>query len=74
MNSRPTFGQWLKQSWIDMVTMIILATIAGVVSHGQPIFFSSWIPSFHHHASYEDLKPFEIQQLEIGSRIFCKSH
>jgi diacylglycerol diphosphate phosphatase/phosphatidate phosphatase len=26
-NSRPTFGQWLKQTWIDIITMIILGAI-----------------------------------------------
>lgn len=26
-NSRPTFGQWLKQTWVDLLTMIILGAI-----------------------------------------------
>lgn len=74
MNSRPTFGQWLQQSWIDLVTMIILAVIAGVVSHSQSICLSSWIPSFHHHVSYEDLRSVEIQQLEMRSMMFWMSY
>lgn len=35
-NSRPTFGQWLKQTWIDIITMIILGAIGLGVSHGLP--------------------------------------
>jgi diacylglycerol diphosphate phosphatase/phosphatidate phosphatase len=31
-NSRPTFGQWLKQTWIDIITMIILGAIGLGVS------------------------------------------
>jgi diacylglycerol diphosphate phosphatase/phosphatidate phosphatase len=31
-NSRPTFGQWLKQTWIDILTMIILGAIGLGVS------------------------------------------
>jgi diacylglycerol diphosphate phosphatase / phosphatidate phosphatase len=26
-NSRPTFGQWIKQTWIDIITMVILGAI-----------------------------------------------
>jgi diacylglycerol diphosphate phosphatase/phosphatidate phosphatase len=31
-NSRPTFGQWFKQTWIDIVTMIVLGAIGLGVS------------------------------------------
>lgn len=33
MSSRPSFGQWLKHTWLDIVTMIIMGAIGLGVSH-----------------------------------------
>lgn len=34
LNSRPTFGQWLKGVWLDLLTMVILGAIGLGVSFG----------------------------------------
>lgn len=33
MNTRPSFGQWLKHTWLDIVTMVIMGVIGLGVSH-----------------------------------------
>jgi hypothetical protein len=32
MTTRPTFGQWIKQSWVDIVTMLVTGVVGQVVS------------------------------------------
>ena len=37
MSSRPKFGQWLKHTWLDIVTMVIMGVIGlGVSQIIQP--------------------------------------
>jgi diacylglycerol diphosphate phosphatase/phosphatidate phosphatase len=36
MNTRPSFGQWLKVTWLDIVTMVILGTIGLGVYEAHP--------------------------------------
>ncbi|KAF7506276.1 hypothetical protein GJ744_012084 [Endocarpon pusillum] len=35
-NRRPSFGQWLKMTWLDVVTMIIMGAIGLGVYHARP--------------------------------------
>lgn len=35
-NSRPTFGQWLKRTWLDIVTMAIMGAIGLGVYMADP--------------------------------------
>ena len=36
VNSRPTFGQWLKGTWIDLLTMVAMGIIGLGVSKASP--------------------------------------
>lgn len=46
LNSRPTFGQWLKGTWIDIITMIILGAIGLGVYKAPPAPSRSFPVSF----------------------------
>lgn len=35
MSTRPSFGQWLKVTWLDLVTMVIMGIIGLGVSSGR---------------------------------------
>jgi diacylglycerol diphosphate phosphatase/phosphatidate phosphatase len=35
-NSRPTFGQWFKATWLDIITMIIMGAIGLGVYEADP--------------------------------------
>ncbi|KAL6408885.1 phosphatidic acid phosphatase beta [Ilyonectria robusta] len=35
MSTRPTFGQWLKHTWLDILTMAIMGAIGLGVSHAS---------------------------------------
>lgn len=33
MSSKPKFGQWLKHTWLDIATMVVMGVIGLGVSH-----------------------------------------
>lgn len=33
MSTRPSFGQWLKHTWLDIVTMVVMGAIGLGVGH-----------------------------------------
>ncbi|KAK7208991.1 hypothetical protein V2G26_016169 [Clonostachys chloroleuca] len=48
MTTRPTFGQWIKQSWVDIVTMLV----TGVV--GQMAYLLPPVPTRYFAVTYAD--------------------
>ena len=36
MATRPTFGQWLKVTWLDLLTMVVLGAVG--LGVGDPAF------------------------------------
>lgn len=40
MSSKPSFGQWLKHTWLDIATMIVMGAIGLGVSRNSQIHYA----------------------------------